>query len=111
MAKAILPKTAKIKTSKAIVKSATVAKAGRVSFRSDARQTATLVKVGRAGAANAIRATKALGLPITYMQNGVLYREYPDGVKEIIVTVAVKKALTKKSSHPLKKGMVFHAKK
>ncbi len=111
MAKAIPKKSAKIKTSKTVTKSATVTKAGRVSFRSDARQTATLVKVGRAGAANAIRATKALGLPITFMQNGVLYKEYPDGTKEIIITAAVKKTLPKKASHPLKKGMVFHAKK
>lgn len=80
-------------------------------FRSDARQTATLIKVGRTGAANAIRASKALGLPITYLQNGVLYKEYADGTKEIIETGTVKKNGIKEGANRLKKGMVLHAKK
>lgn len=111
MAKANPKKLPKSKTSKTFVKAATVGKTGNGSFRSDVKQSATLMKVGRTGAANAIRATKALGLPIIYLQNGVLYKEYPDGTKEKMVTNAVKRPLTKKASHPLKKGMIFHAKK
>jgi hypothetical protein len=81
---------------------------GKVAFRSDARQTATLVRVGRNGAANAIRASKALGLPIIYMEKGVIVSELPDGVKE---TVKLKKPVVKKSAVSVKKGMILHAKR
>ena len=104
---AIKKKITKKTTSKKIGKSAAVAK---VTFRPDARQTAALVKLGLAGAANAIRATKALGLPITYLQNGILYRENADGTKEIIIPQPVKRQ-AKKTAPLLKKGMVLHAKK
>ena len=82
---------------------------GKVVFRTDAKQTATLVKVGRKGAANAIRASKALGLPITYLERGVIVRELPNGVKEIIAKV--KRPVANKSVASLKKGMILHAKK
>lgn len=103
--------TSKKATSKNVVKSATVAKAGKAAFKSDARQTASLVKAGRIGAANAIRASRALGLPITYMQDGNLYREFSDGTKEMIAPDVVKKAVAKKTTNQLRKGMVLHARK
>ncbi len=78
-------------------------------FRSDFKQTATLVKIGHTGAVNAIRSSKALGLPITYMQNGIIYREHPDGSKEII-TERKAKIVSKEAKGSLKKGMIFHAK-
>ena len=96
---------------KNVVKAATIIKGVKTLFKSDAKQTATLVKVGRTSAANAIRASKALGLPITYMQNGILYKEHPDGRKEKIITVTDKKIVPKKTTSPLKKGMILHAKK
>ena len=114
MARAIKKGAAKKATSQRAVKKATLVRTGKILFRSDVKQTATLVKVGRTGAANAIRETKALGLPITYLQGGVLYKEYPDGRKEILAAVAVKKTAAKKTAKvatPLKKGMVLHAKK
>jgi len=80
-------------------------------FRPDVKQTAVLVKVGRAGSANAIRASKALGLSITYMKNGVLYKEDSNGTKEIVSTSIKQNSASKKSSLPLKKGMLLHAKK
>ena len=80
-------------------------------FRPDTKQTAALVKAGRIGSANAIRASKALGLSITYMRKGVMYLELPDGTKEIIATFEPEKPMAKKAKSPLKKGMVFHAKK
>lgn len=94
---------------KQVHKVAAIKSVGRVVFRTDARQTATLVKVGRNGAANAIRASKALGLPITYMEKGVIVRELPNGVKEIVAMV--NKPVVKKSVVSFKKGMILHAKK
>ena len=82
---------------------------GKIVFRADAKQTATLVKVGRSGAASAIRASKALGLPITYMVRGVVIQELPNGVKMVVTTVT--KPVMNKPVISLKKGMIFHAKK
>ncbi|MBK7850725.1 MAG: hypothetical protein IPJ66_06130 [Bacteroidetes bacterium] len=86
-------------------------KASKAVFRRDAKQTAILVKVGRKGSANAIRATKALGLSITYMKNGVLYKEFPDGRTEQLKSVEVKKSTSRRSVGRLKKGVILHAKK
>ena len=118
---------AKVKRKKAVVKKATKKAAAKnavakkiykvaaikppvnVAFRGDAKQTSYLVRAGRTGAATAISASKALGLPIVYMENGVVVREMPNGVKEIVVH-AMKDGL-KKSDISFKKGMIFHAKK
>lgn len=78
-------------------------------FRSDPKQTAALEKVGRAGTAKAIRESMALGLSITFLKKGVLYKEHPDGRIEIVKPAPKQKKL--KASMPLKKGMIFHAKK
>ncbi len=80
-------------------------------FRSDVMQTAALVKLGRNAGANAIRASKALDLPITYMQNGEIIKEFSDGTKEIISPSPAKKATSKKTINALKKGMVLHEKR
>ncbi|HUZ59949.1 MAG TPA: hypothetical protein VMU83_14335 [Hanamia sp.] len=103
--------TSKKVTLKGIVKSPTVSKGGKRIFKSDARQTAALIKAGRMGAANAIRASRALGLPITYLQNGTIYEEYPDGSKKKIESGLIKKGVSKKDGQILKKGMVLHARK
>lgn len=103
--------TSKKVTSKGIVKSSAVSKRGKRVFKSDARQTAALIKAGRTGSANAIRASRALGLPITYLQNGTIYEEYPDGSKKEIGSGLVKKRVSKKDGQILKKGMVLHARK
>lgn len=84
-------------------------KSKRVVFRSDSKQTATLIKVGRSGAANAIRASKALGLSITYLQNGTLFKEHSDGSKEIIKKVSLSENTN--SKRVIKKGVILHAKK
>jgi len=39
-----------------------------VAFKAYAKQTATFIRAGRAAVANAVRASKALGLSITYME-------------------------------------------
>lgn len=90
-------------------KADTINKNNRVVFRPDGKQSAILQKMGRVGAANAIRASKALGLPITYMEKGVVVRELSNGVKEIIA--AAPSTVGKKTGCSLKKGMIFHVKK
>lgn len=86
-----------------------VKRTGKIAFRGDAKQTAILVRVGRAGAANAIRASRALGLPITYIERGAVIQELPNGVKNIVV--AATDAVINNPAISLKRGMIFHAKK
>ena len=111
----IKPTTKKIPVKKATkvssVKVIRSANNGKPVFRPDSRQTATLIKAGRDGAFNAIRASKALGLSITYLRKGILYLEQPDGTKTIIANADNEMATPKKAKVQLKKGMVFHAKK
>jgi hypothetical protein len=78
-------------------------------FTQNVKQTANLIRAGRAGAANAIRTSKALGLPITYMEGGTVIQESPNGDKKVITTVT--KASIKTPANSLKKGMILHAKK
>jgi hypothetical protein len=71
---------------------------------SDSKHTALLIKIGRTSAAKAIKESKALGLTITFMENGVLYKEHANGEKEIIKIIPQEK-------HPeFKKGMIFYLK-
>jgi hypothetical protein len=108
--KAAVKKSAKNSTAKKIApKKAVVKPSGKIVFRQDIKQTATLVKAGRTGAANAIRRSKALGLPITYMEGGAVIQELPNGVKNVLTTVTDASINTPAIS--LKKGMILHAKK
>lgn len=86
-----------------------VKSAGSIVFKADARKTIILEKIGRESASNAIRASKALGLPITYMERGLVIQELPDGVKIIISPLIPSKIETPEIL--LKKGMILHAKK
>ena len=80
-------------------------------FRADAKQTASLVKVGRLGALKAIKASKAMGLPITFMKKGIMYKEFPDGSVEVVRDAPSNKPVADKPKSILKKGMVLYAKK
>lgn len=107
--KAAVKKQVKKLTAKKIAPITRVVKpAVKSVFRQDAKQTATLIKVGRAGAANAIRRSRALGLPITYMEGGAIIQELPNGVKNVLTTASGASINTPAIS--LKKGMIFHAK-
>jgi len=94
---------------RATISSAVPGKGRKTAFKSDPKQTAALTKVARKSAANAIRASKALGLSITYMEKGILYKEKPNGVRKIIA-VASTKIPVKKAPVKYKKGMILHAK-
>lgn len=74
-------------------------------FSKDYKQTKLLVEAGEKAASIAVRHAKALDLTITYIKDGAVYEEHPDG------TVLFKKAVqTKESPVVLAKGMVLHAK-
>jgi hypothetical protein len=74
-------------------------------FRQDYNQTKSLVKAGRISGENAIRRSKALDLVVTYIENGIVYEELPDGSKKLI------EVLERKPAKILfEKGMVFHVK-
>lgn len=100
-----------ITSKKKMVKAGSARKKAKGASTTDLTETAKLVKAGRTSTANAIRASRALGLAITYMQDGILYKEYPDGKKEKIASGEVKKSNSDKKAYSLKKGMVLHAKK
>lgn len=78
-------------------------------FRADKSQTEMLMKAGRKGAIDAVRASKALGLSITYLEKGVIYMENPDGSKEVLKKIQTT-AEKRQNSLKLRKGMIFHAK-
>lgn len=107
--KSVVNKKASVKEE--ISKTIPSTKASKSAFRSDAMQTAALVKLGRNAGANAIRASKALDLSITYMQNGEIIKEFSNGKKEIISPRPEKKATSKKTGNALRKGMVLHEKR
>lgn len=77
----------------------------KVIFRKDYKQTQSLVEAGEQAAATAVRHAKALDLTITYIEDGVVYEEQPNG------TLIKKKSVAiKETPFVLTKGMVLHAK-
>lgn len=77
-------------------------------FRADIKQRKSIVKAARLGSVNAVRASRALGLDITYIKNGILYKEKPDGN---IIETPLNNITATENTYKLKKGMVLYAKK
>lgn len=75
-------------------------------FKSDKLQIEKLLEAGKSAVRNAIKESKKLGLTITYIKDGYLINELPDGRKENIAQLKSVKALPN-----IKKGMILHAKK
>ncbi len=80
---------------------------GNISISKEAKQ---LVNAGRKSASNAIRASKALGLEITYMKDRVVYKEKPNGEKTVLIKVT-ETPQSSKHQLQLKKGMIFNVNK
>ena len=59
----------------------------KIEFKPNTAHTNLLVKAGKLSAERSIRENKALGLPITYLEDGQIIREFADGRKEIIGTI------------------------
>ncbi len=88
----------------------TTRKRKTLGYKSESKETAKLISAGRKSATNAIRASKALGLEITYMKDGIVYKEKPNGEKKVLVKVAVT-SQGPKNHLQLKKGMIFNVNK
>jgi len=80
-------------------------------FVSDSKQTNTLIRASREASINAIKEARAMGLDITYLQDGILYREKPDGTRKEINSNRKSVSKGKLGNMVLKKGMILHAKK
>ncbi|MDO8996423.1 MAG: hypothetical protein Q7U77_07325 [Sediminibacterium sp.] len=65
-----------------------------------------LIKAAKNAAKNAIRTSKALGLDITYLKNGIIYKETVDG--KVIAIGENKSEVPQKIN--LKKGSILNAK-
>ena len=74
-------------------------------FRQDYNQTKSLVKAGKISGENAVRRSKALDLVVTYIEDGIVFEELPDGSKKQIEILERKPA-----DIVFEKGMVFHGK-
>jgi len=70
------------------------------------RDSSKLMEIGNRAATNAINENRALKLPLTYIKDGWVIREYPDGHIERIEKI--KQPLT--PSVKFKKGTVLHVK-
>lgn len=77
----------------------------KIIFRKDTPQTRALVKAGRIAANTANRASRALGLSVTYIKDGIIYEE-KDG------KVVRKHPIQEQVEAPfeIKKGLILHAK-
>lgn len=75
-------------------------------FRKDVIQTKALVKAGKIASNTANRASRALGITVTFIKDGVIYEETPDG------KITKKKQIEEEIVAPfeIKKGLVLHAK-
>lgn len=105
----LVKKKKKVASVKKTVKKVSSKKTVGKNFRKDSKQTASLVKVGKLSSAKAIRESKALGLSIAFIENGVLYKELANGSR--VVVMNQEKPEKPKTSRVIKKGMIFHAKK
>lgn len=77
-------------------------------FRPDLRQRKIVVKAARLGSINAVRASRVLGLDITYIKDGVLVTEKPDGG---VVKTPLDKTVVPDNAYKLTKGMILYAKR
>jgi len=78
----------------------------KVVFRKDATQTKVLIKAARDSAKRAYSGSRALGLTVSFIKDGILYEEDASGN-----AVAVKQIeQVNDTPFELKKGLVLHAK-
>jgi hypothetical protein len=78
----------------------------KIIFRKDTFQTKALVKASRIASKRAFKASKALGLSVSYIEDGIVYEEDAQGntiAKETIIT-------DKSAPFKIEKGLVLHAK-
>lgn len=62
-------------------------KAKKVIFRADIHHTKSLIKIAQKSATRAVKETKAMGLPVTFVENDQIIRESADGTRTILGTI------------------------
>ena len=78
----------------------------KIVFRKDVLQTKALVKAARVSAKRAFSGSKALGLSVSYIKDGIIYEEDPNGntcIKSQIEPLV-------ETSFKIEKGLILHAK-
>jgi hypothetical protein len=78
----------------------------RIIFRKDVPQTKALVKAARVSAKRAFSGSKALGLSVSFIENGVVYEEDGNGNKNIINHIEP----VTDTPFKIEKGLILHAK-
>lgn len=78
----------------------------KIIFRKDASQTRVLVKAARVSAKRAYSGSRALGLSVSYIKDGIVYEEDANGNAVAIKQIEV----IDDAPFELKKGLVLHAK-
>jgi len=78
----------------------------KIVFRRDELQTKALVKAGRVSAKRAYSGSKALGLSVYYIKDGIVYEEDPNG------NTKIKNQIEPSGGSPFKieKGLILRAK-
>lgn len=78
----------------------------KIGFRRDVLQTKVLVKAGRISAKRAFSGSKALGLSVSYIEDGIVYEEDANG------NTIIKNHIESSEVTPfeMKKGLILHAK-
>lgn len=78
----------------------------KIVFRKDVLQTKALVKAARVSAKRAFSGSKALGLSVSYIKDGIIYEEDSKG------NTCIKSQIEPLVETPFKieKGLVLHAK-
>ena len=63
---------------------------------------AALRQIGKEAGRRAIAESKALGLAVTFVENDLIIKEYPDGTREVLGTVSPSVQVTKGSIYETK---------
>lgn len=67
-----------------------------------------MISASRIAVTNAVKESKKMGLEITFLENGKIYKETPGGKRTILSKITTKYQFD--SPIKLTKGMVLHAK-
>ena len=67
-----------------------------------------MISASRVAVTKAVKESKKMGLDITFLENGKIYKETPDGKRIILSKIKAKSQFN--SPVKLTKGMVLHAK-
>lgn len=74
----------------------------------DSNESVILARASNKACINAIKNSKKMGLPITFLEDGIVYRELPNG--ERVKMKKIRKGKKLKSKIVIRKGTILNAK-